>query len=58
MSITVAVPTAHRSAYELVGRECDFIVCLPISHAHRFALAEAYLDFPDLTDSEVIRCLQ
>jgi len=56
--IIVAVPTAHGSAYELVRSRCERLICPHISHAKRFAVAEAYLDFHDPSDGEVLSCLK
>lgn len=52
--VMVAVPTASRSSAELVGREADHLVCLNIRSGRSFAVADAYEEWYDLDDSEVL----
>ena len=52
--ILVAVPTASLSSAELVAREADLVVCLNIRSGHTFAVADAYREWHDLTDHEVL----
>jgi putative phosphoribosyl transferase len=52
--ILVAVPTASLSSAELVAREADLVVCLNIRSGHMFAVADAYREWHDLTDHEVL----
>ena len=52
--ILVAVPTASLSSAELVSREADVVVCLNIRSGHSFAVADAYREWHDLNDKEVI----
>jgi len=52
--VVVAVPTASRSSAELVGREADQLVCLNIRSGRSFAVADAYEEWYDLDDREVI----
>jgi len=53
--IVVAVPTASLSAAELVRREVDLVVCLNIRTGRTFAVADAYREWHDLDDAEVLR---
>lgn len=55
--IIVAVPVAHREAYEMVEEESDEIVTLHISNLPYFAIASFYREFPDMSDEEVISYL-
>jgi predicted phosphoribosyltransferase len=52
--ILVAVPTASLSSAELVAREADLVICLNIRSGHTFAVADAYREWHDLTDQEVL----
>jgi putative phosphoribosyl transferase len=55
--IIVAVPTASLGAIELLALEVDEIVCLNIRSKPSFAVAEAYKNWHDLTDEEVLKIL-
>jgi predicted phosphoribosyltransferase len=55
--IIVAVPTASDSSAQLVARQADELVCLNIRSGPRFAVAEAYRRWYDLTDDEVVAIL-
>lgn len=55
--IVVAVPTASHGAIELLKPEVDVIVCPNIRRDALFAVAEAYLNWYDLTDKEVLELL-
>jgi predicted phosphoribosyltransferase len=48
------VPTASSSSAELVARQADELVCLNIRGSARFAVAEAYRQWYDLDDREVM----
>jgi putative phosphoribosyl transferase len=52
--IIVAVPTASASSAELVARSADKLVCLNIRTTWRFAVADAYEQWYDLDDQEVL----
>ncbi|HRU80642.1 MAG TPA: phosphoribosyltransferase family protein [Methanolinea sp.] len=52
--IVVAVPTASLSAAELVRREVDLVVCLNIRTGRTFAVADAYREWHDMDDAEVL----
>jgi predicted phosphoribosyltransferase len=55
--IIVAVPTASLGAVELLMPEVDEIVCLNIRSGSSFAVADAYENWYDLTDEEVLKIL-
>lgn len=56
--IIVAVPTASLSAAELVRREVDLAVCLNIRTGRTFAVADAYREWHDLDNGEVLAELE
>jgi putative phosphoribosyl transferase len=56
--VIVAVPTASLGAVELLAPRVDEIVCLNIRSGSVFAVADAYKNWYDLTDEEVIKILQ
>ncbi|MEM4734992.1 MAG: phosphoribosyltransferase family protein [Candidatus Thorarchaeota archaeon] len=56
-SLTVAVPTASSSAYELVRRAVDRLLCPRIESGWSFAVAEAYELWYDVSDREVVEVL-
>jgi putative phosphoribosyl transferase len=56
--IVVAVPTASLSAIELLAPEVDEVVCLNIRSGTVFAVADAYKNWYDLSDEEVIKILR
>ncbi len=56
--IVVAVPTASLGAVELLMSEVDEIVCLNIRSGPSFAVADAYENWYDLTDEEVLKILK
>jgi predicted phosphoribosyltransferase len=56
--IVVAVPTASLGAVELLMPEVDEIACLNIRSGPSFAVADAYENWYDLTDEEVLKILQ
>ncbi|MBI4834994.1 MAG: phosphoribosyltransferase [Planctomycetes bacterium] len=55
--IIVAVPVAHRQAYDMIKKESDNLAALHVSDQPYFAVAGFYDDFPDMTDNEVISYL-
>jgi putative phosphoribosyl transferase len=55
--IIVATPTASLGAIELLMPEVDAIVCLNIRSESSFTVANAYENWYDLTDDEVIKIL-
>lgn len=56
--IVVAVPTASMGAIRLLSTEVDEIVCLNIRSGPIFAVADAYKNWYDLTDKDVIKVLE
>jgi putative phosphoribosyl transferase len=56
--IVVAVPTASLGAVKLLLPEVDEMVCLNIRSGTVFAVADAYINWYDLTDEEVIEILE
>lgn len=52
--IIVAVPTASKRTVELVLPEVDELVCLNVRHGISFAVADAYRNWYDLSDEEVL----
>jgi len=55
--IVVAAPTASLGAVELLASEVDQIVCLNIRSGSSFAVADAYVNWYDLTDEEAQKIL-
>lgn len=56
--VIVAVPTASTPALKLVEREADEVFCLNIRDEFMFAVADAYKEWHDLSDEEVISYLK
>ena len=56
--IIVAIPTASLGALDLVSNAADEIVCLNIRSGPIFAVAEAYKNWFDLSEEEVIEILK
>ncbi len=56
--IVVAVPTASESSVQKIGWEVDELVALNIRSGPRFAVADAYEDWHDLNDEDVIQLLR
>ena len=56
--IVLAVPTASAAAVHLLSAEVDEIVCLNIRSGPVFAVADAYQNWYDLTDEDVIEILK
>jgi len=52
--ITVAVPTASNTAVELLIDEVDELICPNIRGGPMFAVADAYMEWHDLSDKEVM----
>ncbi|HZD43644.1 MAG TPA: phosphoribosyltransferase family protein, partial [Methanomicrobiales archaeon] len=55
--IVVAVPTAPLSAVSRIARMVDLVVCLNIRSGPFFAVADAYVEWHDLTEDEVLQYL-
>ena len=57
-SMIVAVPTAHGSSVERVRSLVDHLVCPRIERGWSFAVAEAYENWYDVPDQEVLQILE
>ncbi len=55
--IIVAVPTGHSSAVLDVAQECDHLYCANIREGLRYAVAEAYEHWCDVSEDEVVTVL-
>jgi putative phosphoribosyl transferase len=53
--ITVAVPTGHADAVRRVAGRTAAVCCANVRSGRRFAVAEAYQQWRDVTDEEVLR---
>ena len=58
LKIIVAVPTASESTVDFILPEVDELVCLSIRSGYPFAVADAYEDWYDVTDEEVLSILK
>lgn len=56
--IIIAVPTASARAVENIAPLVDAIVCPNIRHGYSFAVASAYREWHDLSQSEVLALLK
>ena len=56
--VVVAVPTAPVNAIELISAYVDKVVCLNIRSGSFFAVADAYKEWYDLEDEDVINLLE
>ena len=56
--VVVAVPTAPKGAVDLILSQVDEIVCLNVRSGFAFAVADAYENWYDLEDEEVISILR
>ncbi len=56
--VVVAVPTGSLGAVELLEQEVDEIICLNIRSGSSFAVADAYENWYDLADEDVLKILQ
>lgn len=56
--IVVAVPTASASSADLLAREADLVACLNVRSGRTFAVADAYREWHDLSDREVLAALE
>jgi putative phosphoribosyl transferase len=52
--IIVAIPTASGRTIDLILPEVDELVCLNVRHGISFAVADAYRNWYDLSDDEVL----
>jgi predicted phosphoribosyltransferase len=56
--VVVAVPTASERTADFVLQEVDDLVCLNIRSGFPFAVADAYMDWYDLSDEEVVSIIK
>jgi len=56
--IIIAAPTASTNAIEILEGETDYIICPNIRGGATFAVADAYREWYDLTEEEVIKLLK
>ena len=56
-SITVAVPTGHQRAVESIAGEVDTLCCANIRGGYHFAVADAYVQWSDVGEKEVVSLL-
>jgi predicted phosphoribosyltransferase len=56
--IIVAVPTGSLKTVDLVLNETDELVCLNMRGGYAFAVADAYMNWHDLTDEEVMSIIK
>ncbi|MDI6826464.1 MAG: phosphoribosyltransferase family protein [Candidatus Aenigmarchaeota archaeon] len=56
--IIVAVPTGNSGAINLVGKEADEVYCLNVRDEFYFAVADAYVEWYDLSNREVLELLR
>ena len=51
--VIVAVPTAHKSALDVISKLADSVYCANVRSGASFAVADAYAEWRDLTDEEI-----
>jgi predicted phosphoribosyltransferase len=56
--VIAAVPTAPQTAVDLILPEVDTLICLNIRSAAVFAVADAYVEWYDLSEEEVLEYLR
>lgn len=56
--IVVAVPTGLHISIDRVARECDRLYCVNIREGLRFAVADAYRQWTDVSEEEVVELLK
>jgi len=56
--IIIAVPTASRNTADLILPEVDELICLNVRSGYPFAVADAYQNWYDVTDEEVLEILK
>lgn len=58
LKVITAVPTGSKRTVEFILPEVDELICLNIRGGFSFAVADAYINWYDLTDEEVISILK
>ena len=56
--IYVTVPTASSHAVNLISRNCDGIFCINLRDVYPYAVADAYLEWHDVSDEEMVGFLE
>jgi len=56
--IYVTVPTASSHAVNLISRNCDGIFCINLRDIYPYAVADAYLEWHDVSDEEMVEFLK
>jgi predicted phosphoribosyltransferase len=56
--ITVAVPTGHRATVEKIAKIVEALYCPNIRGGWRFAVADAYKNWSDVTEKEVFKIIK
>ena len=57
-SISVAVPTGHMASIHRIVKQVDMVFCPNIRSGTRFAVADAYTHWSDVTDDELLELLK
>lgn len=57
-SITVAVPTGHLESIQQIVKQVDIVYCPNIRSGMRFAVADAYKRWSDVTEEELLELLK
>ena len=57
-TVMVAVPTGHNTSVDRMAPECDHIYCINVREGLRFAVADAYETWTDVSEEEVITILE
>jgi len=57
-NVILAVPTAHSESVQMISEEVEAIYCPNLRSGLSFAVADAYEEWSDLDEQEVIRILQ
>jgi len=57
-NLILAVPTAHSESVQMILEEIEAVYCPNLRSGLSFAVADAYEEWSDLDEQEVIRILQ
>ena len=57
-SIVIAVPTAHQEALDALAKLADAAYCANVRSGRSFAVADAYAEWRDLSDDEIVALLR
>lgn len=56
--VYVAVPTASSHAINLISKSCDGIFCVNLRDVYPYAVADAYLEWHDVSEEEMLEFLK